>query len=155
MMNVDGQKRFKNATCGCRFFKGEKTNTFGRSVKHRLNPREKSMKIMTYIKSGGPACSWSLDSAWSEEKLNLSKVWLGSILQSFGMKFTLCVHQTLTAMFRSYDRTWWNLFGKLWWVIRSALYSQWPPPASESSSAYNLSGVKNDLGPSGVLTKCR
>lgn len=54
--------------------------------------------------------SWLFISCWREEKLNLSKVWFGSMSQSCGMKDALCFHQTLTAMLRSYERTWWNLW---------------------------------------------
>ena len=56
----------------------------------------------THMKSTG---SWLLDSRSRAENLNLSNVWFGSMSQSFGMKSALCLHQTFTAMLRSYDRT--------------------------------------------------
>ena len=38
------------------FLKGEKKSRFLKKKKP-IDPRVKSLKIMTYIKSGGPACS--------------------------------------------------------------------------------------------------
>ena len=61
-------------------------------------------KCCTYMASPFPADS----SSWVGI-LKLSKVWFGSKSHFCGTKSTLWVHQTFTAMFRSYERTWWNL----------------------------------------------
>ena len=39
------------------FLEGEKKTLFFLKKKKPIDPRVKSLKIMTYIKSGGPACS--------------------------------------------------------------------------------------------------
>lgn len=69
-------------------------------------PSKSASIQLTYIKVSS-GCSMSFSRVVN---VNFSRVWFCSIpSQSFGTKFALCCHHRLTAMLRSYERTWWNL----------------------------------------------